>query len=96
MNAATLVSMVVGAGVTWLVAWLYYRRAGSELRAEAAELRRLTTVVLDALEAGGLAELTREGSRIVAIKIRGRGEISVPQPVIRGIGHVSPPSSSSS
>jgi hypothetical protein len=96
MDTPTLVSLLVGSAITWTVTWVYYRRAGTELRNEAAELRRLTTVVLDALEAGGLAELTREGSRIVAIKIRGRGEISVPQPVIRGIGHVSPPSSSSS
>jgi len=76
MNAATLISMVVGAAVTWLVAWLYYRRAGSELRVEAAELRRLVGIILRALEAADLAKLSRDSEgRVIGVVLRG-GNVS--------------------
>jgi hypothetical protein len=94
MDLPALLSVGIGGAITWFVAWLYYRRAGSELRQEAAELRRLTTMILNALEAAGIAELSRDSvGQIVGITIRGRAAISVPQPVVRGIGHVTPPPS---
>ena len=91
MDSATLLSVAIGGAITWFVAWLYYRRAGSELRNEAAELRRLTAMVLSALEAAGLADLTRDHTgRIAGIAIRGHGSIIVTPPTIQGLGHVTP------
>ena len=96
MDSATFFSVVIGGAITWLVSWLYYRRAGSELRQEAAELRRLTTIILNALEAAGLAELSRDSvGRIVGLTIRGRGAITISPPAVRGVGHVTPPASGS-
>ncbi|MFZ3320729.1 MAG: hypothetical protein WA190_00045 [Usitatibacter sp.] len=62
MDVATLISMFVGAAVTWLFAHLYYKRAGNELRAEAADLRKLISMLLLSLEQQGLAKLNRDAS----------------------------------
>jgi len=92
MDSASVLGVVIGGAITWLVSWLYYRRAGLELRQEAAELRCLTTIILDALESAGIAELSRDPvGRIVGISIRGRGAITISPPIVRGIGHVTPP-----
>jgi hypothetical protein len=53
----TVVSLVIGGAISWFAAHKYYVRAGNELRVEAGELRRLTTLVLRALEAGGVAKI---------------------------------------
>jgi hypothetical protein len=45
-----LFGLAVGAGVTWLVAWYYFKRAGEELRREAAMLHKATSLVLAYLE----------------------------------------------
>ncbi len=40
------VSVLVGAVVTWLFAWFYYKKAGDELREEAKNLAKQTTNIL--------------------------------------------------
>jgi YD repeat-containing protein len=97
MDLSTITSIVIGGAiggaVTWLVAWIYYRRAGVELLRETTELRRLSTLVLDALEAGHLVTLTRDSAgRIIGITIRGSGSVTV-TPIVHAIGHVTPPPS---
>jgi len=68
---STFVSILVGAAITWLASWWYYRRAGDDLRAEAAELRRLTTLILRALEEGGIAKLNRnEAGHIIGLVLQ--------------------------
>ena len=68
---STLASILSGAAITWLVSWWYYRRAGNELRAEAAEPRRLTTLILRALEDGGIAKLNRDDAgKIVGLVLQ--------------------------
>ncbi len=47
---STGVSVLLGGLITWLVSWLYYRTSARELQAEAAELRRLTTLMLRGIE----------------------------------------------
>ena len=59
---ATIVAVVVGALVTWLVAYVYYRRAAKELELEAAKLRNLVRIVLVVMEQQGWAKLNRNGS----------------------------------
>ena len=44
--AIPLVSVLVGSLVTWVAAWVYYRKAGGELKAEAVKLRKATDLVL--------------------------------------------------
>ncbi len=56
--AASLVSIVA----TWFFAWLYYRRAGNELQGEVRELRRLTNLILRALENAGFVKINRDES----------------------------------
>ena len=91
MDPATILSVLIGAAITWLVSWFYYRQAGRELREEAAELRRLSTLILNALEAAGIADLSRDSvGRILAITIRGTGSITL-RPVVQGSARVSPP-----
>ncbi|CRI66981.1 hypothetical protein THIOKS13320053 [Thiocapsa sp. KS1] len=41
-----LESMLVGALITWVVAWFYYKRAGDELRQEAKHLKNATNAIL--------------------------------------------------
>lgn len=41
-----LESMLVGALITWVVAWWYYKRAGDELRQEAKDLKNATNTIL--------------------------------------------------
>ena len=45
-----LVSMLFGAGITWLVAWWYYKRAGDDLRIEARSLHSATNAIVYMLE----------------------------------------------
>src|SRR5437667_10668037 len=47
---ATLISMFVGGLITWLVAWMYYKRAGDEFRAETSQLKKANRVVAYMLE----------------------------------------------
>lgn len=43
---SVLIGAGIGTAVTWLAAWWYYRKAGTELREEAARLRKSTDLVL--------------------------------------------------
>lgn len=56
----TLIANGVGAFVTWIVAWIYYRQASRDLATEAEELRRLSIIMLRALEGSGLTDLARD------------------------------------
>jgi hypothetical protein len=58
--AVTLLSVVLGGLITLLVSRRYYKRAAKELKQESAELRRLTTLVLSAMEHSGLVSLARD------------------------------------
>lgn len=44
--AIPLVSVLIGAAITWLVAWWYYFKAGRELRDEAEKLRRASDMIV--------------------------------------------------
>lgn len=57
-----LLGIAVGGLVTWVVAHVYYKRAGDELRTEAAELRKLGSMVLTAMEHQGLTKLSRDST----------------------------------
>lgn len=48
-----LASIAVGALITWVAAWYYYKRAGEELKQEAARLRKTTEIILRWLENRG-------------------------------------------
>lgn len=54
-----LLGCLVGALVTWLVSYAYYKRAGDDLKNEAEKLYSQTQLILTALEQGGLVELKR-------------------------------------
>ena len=49
----SFVSVLIGAFVAWLVAWFYYKKAGDELKKEAASLHCTVGIILRWLEAGG-------------------------------------------
>jgi hypothetical protein len=51
---------LVGAAVTWLVSRFYYLRASKQLEAEVTELMKPIKLVLEALEEGKIAKLTRD------------------------------------
>lgn len=53
----TAIGVVIGGVLTWLVSRWYYKQAGDELRAEAQELQRLTTLILHALHHAGVAQV---------------------------------------
>lgn len=56
----SLVSMLVGAVITWWVARRYYEKASRDLSMEAAELKELNTLMLRGMEAAGMAEFSRD------------------------------------
>jgi len=49
----TIISILIGAAITWLVSWYYYKRAGDGLKAEAARLQRTNEMILRWLEVDG-------------------------------------------
>jgi len=49
-----LVGIVVGGLITWWAARYYYEKASRDLAAEANELKRLNTLILQGLESAGL------------------------------------------
>jgi hypothetical protein len=75
----TLLSVGLGGLITYLVSRMYYRRAATELKNESAELRRLTTLVLSAMEHAGLVSLARDkAGRITGFVIHvSPGSVSV-------------------
>ena len=46
----TVISVLIGAAVTWGCSWWYYQRAAEDLREEAAELRDLSTKMWEHLQ----------------------------------------------
>lgn len=48
-----LASVAAGALITWFAAWYYYKRAGEELKQEAARLKKTTELILRWLENKG-------------------------------------------
>jgi len=48
--ANPLVSILIGGAITWICAWFYYKRAGDELRKEAAFLQKATSAIIYLLE----------------------------------------------
>ncbi len=70
----TLLSVAFGSAVTWWVARVYYKRAGLELAREPRELRRLSTLILHALQEAGLVKFTKDaGGNIAGLVIHLRG-----------------------
>lgn len=51
--ASALLSTLAGALITWVVSRNYYKRAGDELKAEAARLQRTSELILRWLELRG-------------------------------------------
>src|SRR4051794_13944504 len=52
----TLVGVIFGGVITWF----YYKRSGNELATEAARLRRLLTIMLNAMEDAAFVKLNRD------------------------------------
>lgn len=71
----TIISVLIGALITLVVAHVYYKKAGEELREEASELRKLNTLMLRALENAGLADFGRDSEgNITGLVIKLSGE----------------------
>jgi hypothetical protein len=57
LDLNTIVSTAVGGLISLVVSWFFYKKSGEELKAEAAELRRLNIVMLRALQIAGLVDV---------------------------------------
>ena len=79
-NVGTILSVVVGGLITWLVSWVYYKRAGNELRDEAASLRAATNAILYIQQnPGAKVEVQRDGKGDIAgllVNIEGHATVS--------------------
>lgn len=64
----TLLGCLIGAVITWLVSYAYYKRAGDDLKCEAQKLHDQTQLILIGLEQGGLVELHRVNGAITGFK----------------------------
>jgi hypothetical protein len=74
MNLYNIIPVLIGGFITWLVSWIFYKKAGDKLRQEATELRRLTNVILHGLENAGIVELVKDASgKPTGIIIKGSG-----------------------
>jgi len=47
---STLISVLLGGVITWLAAWIYYKKAGDDLKKEAALLKKATAAIVYFLE----------------------------------------------
>jgi hypothetical protein len=56
----TAIGVFVGAVITWLAAWWYYRKASEDLLKESIELRRLNKLMLLGMEHAGWVKLTKD------------------------------------
>jgi hypothetical protein len=70
--------MLFGAAVTWFAAWFYYKRAGDELRKEAALLQKASNAIVYFLEnPGANIEVRRDADgRPVGLIVRAAGKAS--------------------
>ncbi len=66
--AETLIGCLIGALITWLVSYAYYKRAGNDLKREAENLHNQTQLILIALEQGGFVELHRENGVVTGFE----------------------------
>jgi hypothetical protein len=69
LNVTLMLGGIVLGG---LITWFYYKKSGDELAREAARLRHLSTVMLNAMEDAGLVRLNRGpsgeiGGRVVEL-----------------------------
>jgi hypothetical protein len=78
ISSEALISMTVGAAITWLVAWFYYKRAGDELREEAKALRSATDAILYIQQnPGAKVEVKRdEQGRVLGLIVCVEGQAS--------------------
>lgn len=87
----SLVSMLVGAVITWWFARRYYEKASHDLSLEAAELKKLNTLMLRGLEAAGMAEFSRDQEgNIQGMKINVSSNIQAGSATMRGDASVKP------
>jgi hypothetical protein len=56
----SVASLIAGWLLGWVPNWFYARRGAKELQAEAAKLRSLVKIIIDALENNGLAKISRD------------------------------------
>jgi hypothetical protein len=92
----TLVGIVVGGLITWLVSYWYYKKAGDELRHEAERLRKLHELALYAQtnpgvklqlirdSAGNIIGLGYPAAGRTRIKAAMSGEMTIEQPQPKG------------
>jgi hypothetical protein len=72
-----LVSVLVGAFITWWVSRYYYKRAGDELKIESGRIRKLINLIGRALEQFGPVEFKRDDKgEISSIYVDLKGTIS--------------------
>lgn len=55
-------ALLLGGLISWYFSRLYYKKSGDELRDEAARLRHLSHIMLNAMEDAGLVKLNRDQS----------------------------------
>lgn len=75
----TIAGVVIGGLITWLVAWLYYKKAGDELKTETGRIRKLNNLICRGLEQAKLAEFGRDkdgeiSGIYVNLKVSGGGK----------------------
>ncbi|WP_163576196.1 hypothetical protein [Halomonas faecis] len=91
----SLISMLVGATITWWVARSYYEKASHDLSMEAAELKKLNTLMLRGMEEAGMAEFSRDHEgNIQGMKINMSSNIQAGSATIKCDASVMPKNSS--
>lgn len=56
----SLFGIILGGIITWGVSKRYYEKASKDLKSETEGLRKLTLLILDGMEIGGLVEIARD------------------------------------
>lgn len=70
------VFLALGGLIGWLISHRYYLKSGKELVTEAAELRRLSTLVLRGMEEANLVEWTKDDTgRVTGITFHLQAEV---------------------
>jgi hypothetical protein len=69
---------LIGIAGTWFFAWFYYKRAGDELRQEAALLHQTSNAILSFLENQGarIQVLRDDAGRLTGLRVSAAGEAS--------------------
>ncbi len=81
-----LVGILAGSVVTWFFAWLYYKRAGDELRTEAQAVHMCTAAILYYMEhPDAKIEVQRDDrGRAVGLIVRAEGHAAAMKFTLRG------------